>query len=58
LYLENARGGASNPSALLTGEDPQILVHRVDFERLREQSLGPKESIELISAVAEGMTLG
>ena len=58
LYLENARGGASNPSALLTGEDPQILVHRVAFERLREQSLGPKESIELISAVAEGMTLG
>jgi len=58
LYLENARGGASNPSALLTGEDPQILTHRVTFERLREQSLGPKESIELISAVAEGMTLG
>ncbi len=58
LYLENARGGASNPSALLTGEDLQILTHRVTFERLREQSLGPKESIELISAVAEGMTLG
>ena len=57
LYLENARGGASNPSALLTGEDPQILTHRVAFERLREQSLGPKESIELISRVAEGMTL-
>jgi transcriptional regulator with XRE-family HTH domain len=58
LYLENARGGASNPSVLLTGEDPQILTHRVAFERLREQSLGPKESIELISRVAEGMTLG
>jgi transcriptional regulator with XRE-family HTH domain len=58
LYLENARGGASNPSVLLTGEDPQILVHREAFERLREQSLGPKESIELLSRVAEGMTLG
>lgn len=58
LYLENARGGASNPSALLTGEDPQILTHRVAFERLREQSLGPKDSIEMISRVAEGMTLG
>ena len=58
LYLENARGGASNPSALLTGEDPQILTHREAFERLREQSLGPKESIDLISRVAEGMTLG
>ena len=58
LYLENARGGASNPSALLTGEDPQILSHREAFERLREQSLGPKESIELIGRVAEGMTLG
>jgi transcriptional regulator with XRE-family HTH domain len=58
LYLENARGGASNPSVLLTGEDPQILAHREAFERLREQSLGPKESIELISRVAEGMTLG
>ena len=54
----NARGGSSNPSVLLTGEDPQILTHRVTFERLREQSLGPKDSIELISAVAEGMTLG
>ena len=58
LYLENARGGASNPSVLLTGEDPQILTHRVAFERLREQSLGPKQSIEMISRVAEGMTLG
>lgn len=58
LYLENSRGGASNPSVLLTGEDPQILTHRVAFERLREQSLGPKESIELISRVAETMTLG
>ena len=58
LYLENARGGGSNPSALLTGEDPQILTHREAFERLREQSLGPKESAELISQVAEGMTLG
>jgi transcriptional regulator with XRE-family HTH domain len=58
LYLENARGGASNPSALLTGEDPQILTHREVFERLREQSLGPKESIEMISRVAESMTLG
>lgn len=58
LYLENARGGASNPSVLLTGEDPQILVHREAFERLREQSLGPKESIELLSRAAEGMTLG
>lgn len=58
LYLENARGGGSNPSALLTGEDPQILQHRVAFERLREQSLGPKESIELIGQVAESMTLG
>ena len=58
LYLENARGGTSNPSVLLTGEDPQILTHREAFERLREQSLGPKESIELISRVAEGMTLG
>jgi transcriptional regulator with XRE-family HTH domain len=58
LYLENARGGASNPSVLLTGEDPQILAHREAFERLREQSLGPKESIELISRVAESMTLG
>jgi transcriptional regulator with XRE-family HTH domain len=58
LYLENARGGASNPSALLTGEDPEILAHREAFERLREQSLGPKESVELISQVADGMTLG
>ena len=58
LYLENARGGGSNPSALLTGEDTQILQHRVAFERLREQSLGPKESIELIGQVAESMTLG
>jgi transcriptional regulator with XRE-family HTH domain len=58
LYLENARGGGSNPSALLTGEDPQILQHRVAFERLREQSLGPKKSIELIAEVAESMTLG
>jgi len=58
LYLENARGGGSNPSALLTGEDPQILTHRVAFERLREQSLGPKKSVELISQVAESMTLG
>lgn len=58
LYLENARGGASNPSALLTGEDPQILTHREAFERLREQSLGPKKSIELISLVGESMTLG
>lgn len=58
LYLENARGGGSNPSVLLTGEDPQILQHRVAFERLREQSLGPKESIELIGQVAESMTLG
>jgi transcriptional regulator with XRE-family HTH domain len=58
LYLENARGGGSNPSALLTGEDPQILTHRVAFERLREQSLGPKKSIELIGQVAESMTLG
>jgi transcriptional regulator with XRE-family HTH domain len=57
LYLENARGGASNPSAVLTGEDPQILTHREAFERLREQSLGPKESVEMISRVAEGMTL-
>lgn len=58
LYLENARGGASNPSALITGEDLEILTHREAFERLREQSLGPKKSIELISQVAEGMTLG
>ena len=58
LYLENARGGGSNPSALLTGEDPQILQHRVAFERLREQSLGPKKYIELIAEVAESMTLG
>jgi transcriptional regulator with XRE-family HTH domain len=58
LYLENPGGGASNPSALLTGEDPQILTQRVAFERLREQSLGPKKSIELIGQVAEGMTLG
>jgi transcriptional regulator with XRE-family HTH domain len=58
LYLENARGGGSNPPGLLTGEDPQILAHREIFERLREQSLGPKDSVELISQVAEGMTLG
>jgi transcriptional regulator with XRE-family HTH domain len=58
LYLENARGGASNPSVLVTAEDPEILVHREAFERLREQSLGPKESAELISQVAESMTLG
>ncbi len=58
LYLENTRGGGSNPSVLLTGEDPQILTHRVAFERLREQSLGPKKSIDLIGQVAEGMTLG
>lgn len=58
LYLENTRGGGSNPSVLLTGEDPQILTHRVAFERLREQSLGPKESIELINQAAEAMTRG
>jgi transcriptional regulator with XRE-family HTH domain len=58
LYLENARGGASNPSALLTGEDSQILTHREAFERLREQSLGPQKSVDLISQVAESMTLG
>lgn len=57
LYLESARGGASNPSALITGEDPQILTHREAFERLREQSLGPAKSIELVSQIADGMTL-
>jgi transcriptional regulator with XRE-family HTH domain len=57
LYLENSRGGVSNLDTVVTGEDPEILAHREAFERLRDQSLGPAKSVELIGQVAEGMTL-
>jgi transcriptional regulator with XRE-family HTH domain len=52
LYLDVGRG----PFTLTSGDDPVVAEYADDFERLVEESLPARESIELILRAAEDMS--